>query len=196
MRALLLLSVFAACTPDIVAGAYLCGPDGACPDGLACSGASNTCVLPSQTEPFACTPKFDFEPDDTSAEAHLLEDLQCVSAPFKIESCMLEGDAADWVMFVPPAVCTAVEVQVRLSFPIAFADLGLELWDLDGNVQLATDGECLQGADTGDVRRCLDHELVPGKKYGLKVSPTGEGTCDGSCSFNKYFLSVQLATPG
>ena len=196
MRALLLVVGLTACTPDIFSGAYLCGPDGACPDDLVCSGESNTCVLPSQVQPFTCDVQ-NTEPDNTASDARVLAGLQCVSAPVKIENCLVDAaDTADWVTFVTPSVCTAVEVQVRLSFPIAFEDLGFDLWDVDANMPLASDGECTQGADTGDVRRCLDHELVPGRKYGVQVRPTGEGTCDGACTYNRYLLTVQLATPG
>jgi hypothetical protein len=196
MRAIVLCFGLAACTPDIVSGAYLCGPEASCPEGQVCNGPDNTCVLASLAEPFSCVPEMNFEPDDTIADAHLLANLGCVSAPFANEACMPAGDAADWLVFVPPSVCTAVEVQARLSFPVAFEVLGLELWDVDHNMPLATDTACRQGAETGEVRRCLDFVLVPGTKYGIKVYPTGEGTCRGACAYNRYSLSVQLATPG
>ena len=35
-----LLVLAAACTPSIAPGAYLCGPDAECPDGLVCDGQS------------------------------------------------------------------------------------------------------------------------------------------------------------
>jgi hypothetical protein len=197
MRVVVLFIMFAAaCTPEIISGAYLCGPDGACPDGLACSGESGTCRLPTQVQPFACEPMLDTEPDNSAAEAYSIT-LQCVSVPFVSESCMPEGDDADWLTFVAPTQCIAVEVQARLSFPISFADLGLELWNLDTDTRLATDTDCVQaGGSLGDVRRCIDFELVGGTRYGIKVHRTGEGTCDGACSFNSYRLTVGTATPG
>lgn len=204
MRAVVLCIGLAACTPEIVSGAYLCGPNATCPDGQLCNGAedegaglqADTCVLASKARPFACTPELDAEPNNTAAEGFLLQNLACVSAPFINDACMDGDDTADWLTFVAPSVCTAVEVQARLSFPEAFEVLGLELWDVDRDMQLATDGECAQGADIGLVRRCLDFVLVPGTKYGVKVLPTGEGTCNGRCPYNRYTLSVQLATPG
>lgn len=185
--AIAMLAPFAGCTPEIASGSYLCGPDGSCPEGQACNGPDNVCVLPSQVQPFEC---------DRSGPTQ--EDLQmaCVSAPFQREGCIIEGDSANWVTFVAPAVCTAVEVQARLSFPTAFAMLGVELMDLDRNMPLAVDDECTTGADTGEVRRCLDYQLVPGTTYRITVAPTGEGTCDGDCPYNRYTLRVQLATPG
>ncbi len=204
MRAIVLCLSLAACTPEIVSGAYVCGPNGTCPEGLTCNGTEDessgllaeTCVLPSLARPFACTPEATDEPNNTAAEGFLLQNVGCVSAPFVIDSCMLSGDTADWTTFVAPSVCASVEVQARLTFPQAFQELGIELWDVDHDMKLATDGECAQGADTGAVRRCLDLTLVPGTKYGVKVRPTGNGTCNGSCAYNRYTLSVQLATPG
>ncbi|HEX5059005.1 MAG TPA: hypothetical protein VFV99_06575, partial [Kofleriaceae bacterium] len=78
MRALLLCIPLAACTPDVVSGSYLCGPDELCPDGQKCNGtedkttglAADSCVIPSLARPFACTPKVDVEPDDSMAQAH------------------------------------------------------------------------------------------------------------------------------
>jgi hypothetical protein len=204
MRAVLLLALFAACTPDVVSGAYLCGPEAACPEGLACNGEfdedaglqPDTCVLPSIARPFLCMPEIDLEPDDTMEQGYLIEDLGCVSTPFSNNSCMVETDSADWVTFVAPSVCTAVEVQARLTFSLAYEELSLELWDFTQNVRLATDGECKSGSESGLVRRCLDYTLVPGSKYGVKVSPNGKATCNGACAYNRYTLTVQLATPG
>lgn len=195
MRAWLLPCALAACTPEVVSGSYLCGPEASCPTDLVCDGVEDTCVLPSMASPFTCDPPSDFEPDDSADTGHAIE-LGCVSAPFVIEEgCMLAGDSADWLTFVPPATCTAVQVEARLSFSIAYAELGLELWDLDANTRLATDEECKQGADVRMIRRCVDAVLVPGTKYGVKVFPTGEASCNGDCAYNRYTLSVQLATP-
>lgn len=187
MRALLLVFV-ASCTPQIVSGAYLCGPDSSCPEELVCDGPSNTCVLPSQAQPFECDRSLPSQQD--------LAEQNCVSLPFTTNGCITEGDSAHWVTFVPREVCTAVQVEARLSFPFAFGELGLELWDADANTRVATDGDCTAGAETGEDRRCLDHELVPGTKYRVEVHLTGEGTCDGACAYNRYMLRLQLATPG
>jgi hypothetical protein len=157
---------------------------------------ADTCVLASTAQPFACTDKNNSEPNNTAAQGLVLQNLDCVSAAVSIESCMMTDDEADWLTFVAPSVCAAVEVQARLAFSIAFEELGLELWDIDRDMQLSSDAECAQGAEIGAVRRCLDFQLVPGTRYGVKVRPTGEGTCDGACAYNRYSLSVQLGTPG
>lgn len=191
----LLLVALAACMPVIVPGAYLCGPEGTCPEGQACNGPDNVCVVPASAEPFSCEADADFEPDNSPGEAHLIPNLQCVSAQFENANCMMPGDTADWVKLVAPTVCTAVEVEARLTFPVAFEELGLELWDLDANAQIATDGLCTSGAEVGYERRCMDVTLAPGTSYGIKVGPTGNGACNGACNYNRYTLQVQLATP-
>lgn len=203
MRALVMCVALAACTPDIVSGSYLCGPDSICPEGQACNGTEDegaglmaeTCVLPSLAQPFKCTPKFDAEPDNSAAEGYVISNLGCVSAPFTNDGCMPVDDESDWVTFVAPSICTSVGVQARLTFPLAYEELGLELWNVDANMMVAEDKDCPQGSE-GAVRRCLDFTLVPGIKYGVKVKPTGEGACGGNCTYNRYSLSVQLATPG
>jgi hypothetical protein len=196
MRAAMFLVALAACTPDIVSGSYLCGPDASCPEGQSCNGPDNTCVFASTAQPFSCEAEIDSEPDNTSAEAHLIDNLGCVSVPFVNANCMLEGDAADWVRFVAPSVCTSVGVEARVSFPIAFERIALELWDLDRDVMIATDGECSGSGEAGEELRCLNLALVPGGSYGIKVKPAGDGNCSGACAYNRYTLRVQLATPG
>lgn len=195
MRAAVLLIALAACTPDIVSGAYLCGPNASCPEDQRCNGPDNTCVLDTTALPFKCVPEVETEPDDTSAQGHLISNLGCVSVPFVNASCMLEGDSADWVRFVAPAVCTAVAVEARVTFPVAFERMGLELWDLDANMMLVTDSECGLG-EAGEELRCLEQVLVPGKTYGILVKPAGDGNCDGACAYNRYTLRVLLSTPG
>ncbi|HEY5923990.1 MAG TPA: hypothetical protein VIV11_20060 [Kofleriaceae bacterium] len=205
MRAILICLPLAACTPEIASGSYLCGPDASCPDGQACNGTKDdnagleaeTCVLESLARPFACSPQLNAEPDNTMDEAHVIPTLACVSAPFTIErGCMEAQDSADWLTFVVPSACASVGVNARLTFPYAFEELALELWDVDANMMVADAAECVQGAESGAIRRCLDLQLVPGKTYAVRVSPTGEGDCDGDCAYNRYSLSVQLGPPG
>lgn len=193
MRGLWFCFALAACTPEVVSGSYLCGPEASCPEDYVCDGVEDTCVLSSMADPFTCVPKMNLEPDDTPEEG-ALQTLGCASA-FMNAECMLADDTADWLTFVAPEQCsTAIAVQARLSFSVAWEVLGLELWDLDANAQLVSGEDCT-GADVRQVERCLTQMLVPGTKYGVKVSPTGEGTCDGDCAYNRYSLSLQLGTP-
>jgi hypothetical protein len=197
MRAAVLLSiVLAACTPDVASETYYCGPDAACPEGQLCNGPDNVCMLPSSASAFACTPKIATEPDDSAAQAHALPTLACPSIPFVDENCMLEGDTEDWVKFVGPSGCAgAVQVDASVAFPIAFERIAIELWDIDSMTKLAEDEACDQDAQAGEEGRCVTHELVAGKNYGIKVRPAGDGNCDGGCRYNRYRLGVRLTTP-
>jgi hypothetical protein len=185
-----------ACTPEIFSGSYLCGPNAACPEGQVCNGPDNICVSPNLVEDFACEPELETEPDDTAATGHMLPIADCNPAPTSLDSCMTEGDGADWMKFVAPMGCPARDVDARVSFTIAFQRLGLELWDLDQNELLAEDGVCSTGGQVGGLeQRCLLAPVVAGKTYGIQVVPAGDGNCDGDCAFNRYTIKVQLVLP-
>ena len=196
MRVLLAVLVLGACTPDIAAGSYLCGPNASCPEGQTCNGPDNTCVFGGGAMPFECHPDVMSEPDDTMQQARAVTFTECVSSVMATANCMLGGDSADWVRFTAPTACTSVQVEARVSFPIAFERLGLELWDLDANTMVGSDGECISTGDAGEDIRCMKVTLTPGGNYGINVKPTGEGTCGGDCAYNRYTLRVQLSTPG
>jgi hypothetical protein len=203
MRALI-LCLLAACTPEIVSGAYLCGPDALCPDGQVCNGTedddaglvADTCVLASLARPFECSPEVNAEPDDTMAEAYAIPLMTCVAAPFTIDNCIAAADTADWVTFVAPMCTGGRAVHARLTFPFAYQTLAIELWDVDANLKVADETDCVQGGGADAVRRCLDLTLTAGKAYAVKVVPTGEGDCAGDCAYNRYSLNVQLGPPG
>lgn len=192
MRAVMIVALLGGCAPEIVSGAYRCGPDASCPDGQACNGPDNTCVAPSSVEPFACEPAVQTEPDDTAASAFALGELDCLEV-FSTDSCMVAGDSADWFQFAAPAGCGDVHAAARVRFPIAFQQLQLELWDLGSNTLVTADAECTVGSDEGgEELRCLEADLVTGSSYGLRVIPTGDGTCAGDCAYNRYTVRVQL----
>lgn len=196
MRALLFV-VVAACTPSIVPGGYLCGPNQACPSGQVCDGVTDSCVLKGTEMPFTCDMGTDVPGDDSPATARQLPQLQCVSPPFVAPGCMPAGDGQDWFKLSVPSVCSSVEVQAHLSYPVAYEKLSLELWDLGMNASIGTDVPCSQSSsDPAHVDRCITLTVNPGGEYGLVVKATTDGDCGGSCDYNRYELSVQLATPG
>jgi hypothetical protein len=195
MRAALALLLVTACTPDIVSGSYLCGPNASCPEDMACNGTDNHCVLESTAKPFECTPATNTEPDDNVETAQVLT-LSCNAPPFPSDNCMPEGDTQDWVKFKVPADCTNVGLTTRVSFPLAFQRLGLEIWNVDTMTQLGSDTDCPIDGEPGDELRCFEQNLTPGTTYGIKVHPAGDGDCDGKCSYNRYTLRVQLVTSG
>lgn len=191
MRAVL-LSLLAACAPEIVPGAYFCGPNETCPEDQVCNEADNTCVLPGLGEPFLCDPDINSEPDDSVSQGFTLQNLDCSTLPVVIDNCMLEGDPADWVRLTPPSICSEIELDARITFPLAFERLGLELYDVASNATLATDTACPIQLESGDELRCLRGTLSPGVTYGIQVSPTGDGDCNGDCAFSRYTLRIQL----
>jgi hypothetical protein len=195
MRALLLLAIAtAACTPEIVSGSYLCGPNASCPEDQACNGPDNVCVS-SNAEPFSCEPKKVTEPDDSTDMAFSIGVLDCAAVASVIDSCMDETDPADWVAFSTSASCADAVADVRVTFPTAFEELGMELWDLDANERVAVDSPCPVSGEGGDELRCIKMALAPATRYAIQVLPTGEGTCDGGCAYNRYALRMQLNQP-
>jgi hypothetical protein len=196
VRALVFI-VVAGCTPSIVPGGYLCGANEACPPDQMCDGVTDSCVLKGTEMPFTCEDGTDFPGDDSATSARQIPQLQCVSVPFMTQGCMPGGDGQDWLKLSVPSTCTSVEVDARLSFPIAYEKLSLELWDLGTNRVVGSDVPCVQGAtDPAHVDRCITLMVTPGGDYGLAVKAQTDGDCGGSCAYNRYDLSVQLATPG
>ncbi|MEO8845524.1 MAG: hypothetical protein ABI591_04995 [Kofleriaceae bacterium] len=194
MRALIFLA-FAACSPDIGSGLYLCGPEQQCPNGQACDGLTNACLSPASTVPFACDPMI-VKADDTAATGTVIAaNLSCVSPVATTEGCLAKGDNHNWYKFTAPSGCTAVEVEIKVSYPDAFEPLGLVLADATGT-ELATDTACkAQQGNTGDSVRCLTMTITPGQAYTVDVTPAGGLDCGGDCAFNRYTLNVQVATP-
>ena len=197
MRAwMFLLLAIAACSPDIESGAYLCGPEAACPDGQVCNGTDNTCVAPVDLTPFACLPTEEHEPDNTPAQGFAITGLACVSTVFTQDGCLAAGDTADWFQFTTPAGCTAIEVDLRVTYPEAFEPIGLVLADGNGTT-ITTDTACTQASTTeGSDVRCLKQTISAGTPYTFEVKPAGGGDCAGACNYNRYSISMQLVTPG
>jgi hypothetical protein len=47
----------------------------------------------------------------------------------------------------------------------------------------------------GDTAQCLTAPITSGSGYALSVAPSGDGTCDGACNFNRYTLTMSLGPP-
>ena len=185
------LALVAACTPDIAPGSYFCGPDAACPEGQPCNEADNKCVLAGSVRPFDCTPEIASEPDDSAETGFTLMNLDC-SLPVVIDNCMMVDDPADWVRLAIPVNCTSVAIDARITYPVAFEQLGLSLIDTSTGAELAVDTSCTFQGESGDELRCLAATLTASTTYALGVVPTGDGDCDGGCAFNRYTLRAQL----
>lgn len=182
-----------ACTPDITSGAYFCGVDSVCPTGQACNGPDNACVSTASAEPFACADKSEHEPDDTPAEGFAMPALTCVSPAFIANGCLHAGDPADWFRFTSPTGCAAIAVTARVEFPTAFEETSITLAAADGTM-IVGDAHC-DPVDPGDDAHCMTATLDPGTDYAVEIAPTGPGTCDGACNFNRYTLTLSIGPP-
>jgi len=193
---IIVLGSLAACTPDIVPGSYFCGPNAACPEDQKCNFADNTCVLPGVVAAFACEADINSEPDDSIDQGYAITSTDCSTLPVVIDNCMSPNDDSDWVRLTIPAQCSTMGIDARITFPVAFEELQLEVVDAATSATLATESACPVQGESGDDLRCVKANLAPGKTYGLHVSPTGDGVCDGECRFNRYTLRLQLGPPG
>jgi hypothetical protein len=193
MRAALLgLLLASACSPDIVSGAYLCGPDSTCPEDQVCNGTDNICVLPGSAEPFSCGDKqTEVEPNNAPASAQAVTNLGCISALTQIKGCSPDGDPDDYFAFDVPGNCTSVVASIRLEFPTAFEQLSVDLGGTSGTAPACTAG----APDDGTEAICISQAVTPGMHYTVHVARSGVGNCGGSCSHNRYTLSLQLGTP-
>jgi hypothetical protein len=196
MRASIIMLALFGCTPDIASGSYVCGTDQSCPDGQSCDGVDGTCVLTNTERPFACESEREHEPDNTPAQGLAIANLSCVSAPYIDNGCLAAADDQDWVRFNVPASCAAVQVEARLTFPVSWEEVGLELWDLTSMTVVASGAACKTGVSLGEVSSCITSPVSLGGMYGFKVKPAGGGDCAGKCNYNRYQLTVQLSTPG
>ena len=191
------LLAVAACTPTIDPGTYFCGPDGACPEGQACNGPDNTCVLANQALPFECGTDFsDVTGDDATATGQNISLTSCVSPVFAATGCLPVGDVADWFQFDVPSTCTAVQVEARITFPVAFQRLELQLSEANGAGQ-ARETPCTgsQNPDAPDEVRCLTATVQAGMHYAIGAVPDGTQNCDDQCKNNRYAIQIRLAAP-
>lgn len=190
-----------ACTPEIGPGTYHCGPERLCPPELACDDTSYTCVTPQSVVPFSCPAGFeDFEPDDDMQSARDLGELECGLPPIQNgNSCLVEGNPADYYMFTYNDDCQGENphLEISLRYPLALVPLQIELLDGAGTV-IAAGEICTSPIDvTGRERICIDAPPVPGTTYFVKVSRAADAPdCDGTCDYNQYILDVNFPLAG
>jgi len=195
--------LLAACEPDIASGSYLCGPEQLCPEGLACQGSvdpngdgkDNQCVVPSAVKPFECGSRHNEVPgDDAPATAQSLGELTCVSLVRETRGCLPAGDVGDFYTFKVMDGCTGVRVDASVVYPVAWQELVLQLGKVgESPVTIDTPCEAYRAPADGNAVSCLRAPVEPGT-YTLGVIPSGTGTCDNECRFNRYGLAVQVTT--
>lgn len=179
----------AACSPEIVPGVYLCGAEQFCPDGMSCDGATATCVLDDTTTKYACT-----APERTETAPLQFAQVTCGVNPIEDQSCLSEGGEA-WYAFKVQDLCNvSVDATFQVVSPYAFAPLTVELYDATGATKL---GDATAGCPNKDApdksgvyAYCLAQTLTPGSSYLLRVLPSGEANCGGTCNYNTYLLDI------
>lgn len=191
MRALLVL--LAACSPEIAPGAYFCGPERSCPGGQVCDGVDDVCVLDTSARPFACETAP--HADETPATGTVLPNLTCVSASYEAADCVASDDREDWYQLDIPDTCTAVQIDARVKFSIAYQPLGFALSTAGGaGTPVETPCKSMISDDAFEVR-CFTMQVTPGEHYAVGVTLADGPDCDGDCTFNRYALTLRLATP-
>jgi hypothetical protein len=146
--------------------------------------------------PFACDPVGEtHEPDQDAAHAATIGPFACVSQPVVVNGCLANNDKDDWYTFATSAACVSQSFHANLGSPIAFEPVTLEIYDATGTTKLATAADNCTGLPSPDQSGtntvCLAQMLTPGTTYALRVTPTGDANCGGSCAFNRYRLSAQ-----
>ena len=191
---LLFTLAMAGCTPEIASGAYLCGAEQLCPEGMACNGPDNTCVTDVIAAPFACGDVSEHEPNNTLLTAENFGQPACVSQPVRVTGCESGNDVEDWYQLQVPSTCGAVVVEARATFPIAFEPLIVEVRAADESV-VATSTPCDVTADSGSSQVCVTGTAAAGGLYAVRIARAGIANCGGDCANNRYTLSIQLAQP-
>ncbi len=196
MRRLWLLAL-AACSPHIASGAYLCGPEQDCPENQLCNGTDNVCVAETLAVAFECTKEFPnpFN-DDAPSAGTPIANLQCVSGLSVARGCLTPEVLGDWYQFDTPAGCTAVAVDVKVTFAVAYEPIALAL-AMDDGAPTAVDSPCKNplSEDTGSDVRCVHLTIPAGHHFALGVLHSGTADCAGRCAQNRYTLDLQLVTP-
>ncbi len=187
--------LLAACSADVAPGSYFCGPEQLCPEGQACNGVDHICVLPSKVQPFSCQNENDPMGDDSPSSGQVIANLACVSEVKETRGCLIGNDPGDWYQLDVPATCTAVQIQARVQFPVAFQPLGFQFSTSNGPAS-AVDSPCKATTqDDGEDIRCFAMTVTPGSHVAVGVVRTGDADCGGTCAHNRFLLDVQLSTP-
>lgn len=192
MRAVLLLALVAACDAydeDLGPTPFLCGPDGACPNGYSCmddpANGRKVCVASddSISSEFDCADDSDLEPNDVLAEA--------ATTPLdQMKTFSLDGRA----------ICPAGDVDTYAVMITAGPE------NLEATIVYAANGGALRGAIlntggvpideaaavTGEARtlRAFARNLPNGLYYVRVYSELGAGV-----AVNNYKLSLAVTGP-
>lgn len=197
VKGALLVFALAGCTEEIAPGVYLCGEEQLCPEGMACNGPDNICVTAEEAQPFVCGEAVtDPSNDDVPTSGLPVTGLNCVSALRESRGCLLPNDLGDWFQFDIPGNCVAVQIEARVSFPVAFETVAMQL-STEDSTPTRVDVECAanQTPIAGQVARCFKMTVANGSHHAIGLVHSGERNCGGICANNRYTFELQLTTP-
>jgi len=194
VRLVLAILSVTACSADIAPGTYFCGPEESCPEGQVCNGTDNICTSPGNVSPFACDIP-DRTDDDSPATGLVLANLTCVSAPRNLRACLVDGDPGDWFQFDVPDNCNGVQIEARLTFPIAYEPVAMQLASNNGD-PVDADSPCeVETQNAGEDVRCFRQTVDNGSHHAIGLVHSNTANCDGACAHNRYTLDFQLSAP-
>lgn len=186
----------AGCDPEIVSGAYLCGPEMSCPSGLACSAESGECVQPELAKPFACRPGSEGgEPNDGAATASGLAIFGCPDTQVELLGCLPASLDVDFIAVTAPTTCAGAALSIDIRYSAAFAPAVVDLVDASGAV-LQTAAQCnITGGLGANDAVCLDTTVPADGRAVIRVSLDPDIDCDGACDYAHYVVTASAAAP-
>ena len=186
------LAAVAGCDPEIVSGAYFCGPQMSCPSGEVCSAADGTCGRAELARPFACDPGSEAgEPNDLPAAATPLSVSACPGVSLEQAGCLPAGSDVDWLAVTASPDCVGGPLAVNVRYSAAFAPAVVDLMSPDGATVLGTAMPCnITGGIGENDGVCLD-AIVPSSGTALiRIGLDPELDCDGACDFMHYSVTA------
>jgi hypothetical protein len=181
----------AGCEPEILSGAYYCGPELACPDDQVCSAGDGTCVAPGLARPFACPDGTEAsEPDDDAASAATITLATCPVAGVTRTGCLPAAPDRDWVAVIAPTSCIGRPLSIDVRFPAAFAPVVLERMLADGTTAEVAPACDITGGVGANDAVCLRTTVPADGTARVRITFDAERDCDAACDFTHYEVTV------
>jgi hypothetical protein len=186
------LAALAGCDPEIISGAYFCGPQMSCPSGEVCSAADGTCGRPELARPFACDPGSETgEPNDVPAAATPISVSACPGMSLEQAGCLPAATDVDWVAVTAISDCVGGPLAVNVRYSAAFAPAVVDLMSPDGATVLGTATPCnITGGIGENDAVCLDAIVPASGTAVIRIGLDPDLDCDGACDFTRYSVTA------
>ena len=186
------VAALAGCDPEILSGAYYCGPQMSCPSGEVCNAGDGTCGRPELARPFTCDPgSEDAEPNDLPAAATPLSVSACPGISLDQLGCLPAAIDVDWLAVTLPAACAGAPLAVDVRYSVAFAPAVVDLMDAGGTTVLGTATPCnITGGIGLNDAVCLEAAVPASGTALIRIGLDPELDCDGACAFMHYTVTA------